>query len=98
MRTITFSGKDAVFVKHKEDYSPTEMANLPAFREEPRMPPADQVRTWMLVYYAPDDKKDPMTYWKDLGKRFHEVVKGEMKVNDEIRRAAAEAIGDATTP
>jgi len=98
MRTITFGGNNANFVKDKDDYSRIEMTNLPAFREEPRMPPADQVRTWMLVYYAPDEKKDPMTYWKDLGKRFHEVVKGDMKVNDEIRRAATEAIGDATTP
>jgi hypothetical protein len=98
MRAITFSGNNASFVPDKDGYNRTEMTNLPAFREEPHMPPADQVRTWMLVYYAPDDKKDPMTYWKDLGKRFHEVVKGEMKVNDEIRRAATEAIGDATAP
>ena len=98
MRTITFAGNNSGFVKDKDGYFRTEMTNMPAFREEPRMPPADQVRTWMLVYYAPDDKKDPMTYWKDLGKRFHEVVKGEMKVNDDIRRAATEAIGDATTP
>jgi hypothetical protein len=98
MRTITFAGNNSGFVKDKDGYFRTEMNNLPAFREEPRMPPADQVRTWMLVYYAPDDKKDPMTYWKDLGKRSHEAFKGEMKVNDDIRRAATEAIGDATTP
>jgi hypothetical protein len=98
MRTITFAGNNTGFTKDKDGYYRTEMANLPAFREEPRMPPADQVRTWMLVYYAPDEKKDPMTYWKDLGKKFHEVVKGEMKVNDDIRRAAIEAIGDAPTP
>jgi hypothetical protein len=97
MRAITFAGNNSGFVKDKDGYQRTEMTNLPAFREEPRMPPADQVRTWMLVYYAPDEKKDPMTYWKDLGRRLHEVVKGEMKVNDDIRRAATEAIGDAAT-
>jgi hypothetical protein len=98
MRTITFSGQNAGFVKDRDGYYRTEMTNLPAFREEPRMPPADQVRTWMLVYYSPEDRKDPMSYWKDLGKKFHEAVKGEMKVNDDIRRAAVEAVGDATTP
>ncbi|MGH9755829.1 MAG: DUF3857 domain-containing protein [Blastocatellia bacterium] len=98
MRSITFAGKNTGFVKDKDGYYRTEMTNLPAFREEPRMPPADQVRTWMLVYYASDEKKDPMIYWKDLGKKFHEVVKGEMKVNDDIRRAATEAIGDAPAP
>ncbi len=98
LKTITFSGNVAGFVKDKDGYYRTEMANVPAFREEPRMPPADQVRAWMLVYYSPDAKKDPMTYWKDLGKQLHEIYKGEMKVNDDIRKAAAAAIGDATAP
>src|SRR5262245_23785913 len=98
MRTITFAGANSGFVKDKDGYFRTEMTNLPAFREEPRMPPTNQVRTWMLVYYASDIKKEPMTYWKDLGKQIHELVKGEMKVNDDIRRAATKAIGDATAP
>ncbi|HKQ77503.1 MAG TPA: DUF3857 and transglutaminase domain-containing protein [Blastocatellia bacterium] len=98
MKTITFAGNNSGFVKDKDGYFRTEMTNLPAFHEEPRMPPADQVRTWMLVYYASDVNRDPMTYWKDLGKRFHELIKGEMKVNDDIRRAATEAVGDAATP
>ena len=98
MQAITFSGKSSGFVKDKDGYQRTEMTNLPAFHEEPRMPPVDQVRTWMLVYYAANEKKDPMTYWKDRGKSLHEALKGEMKVNDDIRRAATEAIGDATTP
>src|SRR4030095_9414624 len=97
MRAITFAVKNSGVVKDKDGYQRTEMTNLPAFREEPRMPPADQVRTWMLVYYAPDEKKDPMTYWKDLGRRLHELVKGEMKVTADVRRAATEAIGDAAT-
>jgi hypothetical protein len=98
MRTITFSGNNSGFVRDKDGYYRTEMTNLPSFREEPRMPPANQVRTWMLVYYAPDNTKDPMTYWKDLGKGSYEVLKSEMKVNDDIRKAATEAIGDAAGP
>lgn len=98
MSTITFQGNPAPFVKDKDGFYRTEMANLPAYREESRMPPADQVRTWMLVYYAPDVRKDPATYWKDLGRLYYEALKGEMKVNDEIRKAATDAVGDATTP
>jgi hypothetical protein len=51
----------------------------------------------MLVYYAPKVNKHPRTYWMDLGKEYHDLMKGEMKVNDDIRRAATEAIGDAAT-
>jgi hypothetical protein len=98
MRTMTFQGQTPGFQKDKDGFYRTEMTNMPAFREEPRMPPANQVRTWMLVFYSPDLKKDPMTYWKDHGKQLHEVFKGYMKVNDDVRRASAEAIGDATTP
>jgi len=95
MKAMTFQGKPAPFVKEKDGYYRIEMTNMPAFREEPRMPPEDQVRTWMLVYYSPDLKKDAMTFWKDFGKTQYELYKGEMKFNDEVRKASAEAIGDA---
>ncbi len=39
-----------------------------------------------------------MDFWKDEGKRTFEERKGAMKINDDIRRAATEAIGDASTP
>ncbi len=98
MSAMTFQGKPAPIVKEKDGYYRVEMTNMPAFREEPRMPPEDQVRTWMLVYYAPSQKKDAMAFWKEHGKLLYEAVKGEMKFNDEIRKAATEAIGDAQAP
>ncbi|MBL8167756.1 MAG: DUF3857 domain-containing protein [Acidobacteria bacterium] len=98
MKTVTFQGASSNFVKDKDGFFRTEMTNVPAYREESRMPPPDQVRTWMLVYYAPDVRKDPATYWRDLGRQYAEVAKEFMKVNDDIRRVATETIGDATTP
>lgn len=98
MKTITFQSNPPPFVKDKDGYYRIELTNIPAFREEPYMPPEDQVKAWMLVYYAPDGKKIPMEFWKEEGKRTHELRKGEMKVNDDIRRVASEAAGDATAP
>lgn len=98
MKTISFQTNAPSFVKEKDGYFRTELTNMPAFREEPHMPPKDQVRAWMLVYYAPNTFKDAATYWKDHGKLLHEALKGEMKVNDDIRKAAAEALGNAATP
>jgi hypothetical protein len=98
MRAMTFNGKNANFVKEKNGFYSTEMTNMPAFREEPRMPPEDQVRTWMLVYYSSDSNPTPEKYWKDLGRQLYEVLKPEMKINDEVRRAATEIVGDASSP
>lgn len=98
MKTMTFQARPQPFVKDKDGYYRLEMTNMPAFREEPQMPPEDQVKAWMLVYYSPDMKKDPMVFWKDAGKLAYEQQKGSLKGNDDIRKAATEAIGDATTP
>jgi transglutaminase-like putative cysteine protease len=98
MKTITFQTNPLQFVKDRDDYYRVELTNMPAFREEPHMPPEDQVKAWMLVYYAPDVKKQPVDFWKEEGKRIYEARKGSMKINDDIRRAAAEAVGDASTP
>lgn len=98
MKTITFQGNPPPFAKDKDGFYRIELKNMPAFREEPHMPPEDQVKTWMLVYYGPDIRKAPADYWKDEGKRIYELRKSEMKINDDIRRAAAEAVGDAATP
>jgi len=62
------------------------------------MPPEDQVRTWMLVYYSFDKPSPPTQYWARLGKELYEESKSSLKVNDDIRKAAAAAIGDATAP
>jgi len=98
MKTMTFQINPPKFVKERDDYYRIELTNMPAFREEPHMPPEDQVKSWMLVYYSPSEKKQPMEYWKEEGKRTYEAHKGFMKINDDIRRAAAEAVGEASTP
>ncbi|HWP44352.1 MAG TPA: DUF3857 domain-containing protein, partial [Blastocatellia bacterium] len=98
MSAITLHGNPSPFVKEKDGYYSTQMVNMPAFREEPRMPPEDEVRTWMLVYYSRDNPLPPEKYWPKVGKEYYEMLKDGIKVNDEVKRAAADAIGDAATP
>jgi hypothetical protein len=98
MNTMTFHGQNSPMVKEKDGFYSTTMVNMPAFREEPRMPPEDQVRTWMLIYYTSQSKVVPEKFWNDLGRQVHEGVKGKMKANDEVKQAAATIIGDASTP
>jgi hypothetical protein len=97
MRSITLNGANSPFTKEKDGFFGTALTNVPALHEEPRMPPENQLKTWMLVYYTKDDKLDAEKYWFDLGRRAYEGTKSLIKVNDEVRQAANSAIADAKT-
>ena len=98
MRYQPFHMGEARFVKDKNDFYKLSMSNMPAFREETRMPPEDEVRSWVFLYFSEGEKTDPEKYWKDIGKKLFEVSKDDMKVNDDIKNAVPGIIGDATTP
>lgn len=87
------------FQKDKNGFYKMTVNNVPAFHEEPRMPPEDSVRSWMLVYYTRIDlTKIPLIYWKVWGSIVTDLHKSDLKVNDEVRRATAEAVGSETVP
>ena len=92
-----FNGDASPPVKEKDGFYTTSMTNVPALHEEPRMPPENQVKSWMLLFYSRDKALPPQEYWPKLGKDLYEVVKPGLKVNDDVKKAAAAAIGDATT-
>jgi hypothetical protein len=99
LKIQTFHSKqDVKFVKEGDGFYSTTMVNMPAQREEPHMPPGDEVRTWALIYYSKDEKHDPAKYWKEFGKQIYEIAKPLMKVNDEVKQATTTVIGDVTTP
>lgn len=94
----TFHMEEAKFIKDKDNFYKMSKTNMPAFREEPRMPPEDQVRAWVLLNYTRETKIDVVKFWKEIGRAFFEATKDEMKVNNEVKAAAAQIIGDASTP
>ncbi|HKZ77243.1 MAG TPA: DUF3857 domain-containing protein [Pyrinomonadaceae bacterium] len=98
MRVQTFHTEATPFVKEKDGFYSKTMRDVPAFREEARMPPENSVRPWMLVYYSEDRKLTGDSFWKDYGKRQYEENKSRMKVGAEVKEAAAAAIGDSTGP
>jgi hypothetical protein len=97
MRYRPINMGDARFEKDKDGFFRMGMSNMPAFREEPRMPPEDAVRSWVFLYYSDEKKLDAEQYWKDAGRRFHEVFKDLIKPNDEVKAAVAGIVGDAKT-
>lgn len=98
MRGQFFHGQNTPFAKEKDGSYSTSMTNVPAFREEPRMPPEFQVRPWLLIYYTEDVKLTPEKFWPELGRKNYEKYKPMLKVNDDIRQQATTVIGDAATP
>lgn len=97
LRYQTFHMNDTALVPDKNGFYRFTLNNVAAFHEEPRMPPEDEVRSWVFLYYAEDLKRVPEKYWKDEGKLLFEKTKDAMKVNDAVKTAVAGIIGDAST-
>ncbi|HZI88317.1 MAG TPA: DUF3857 domain-containing protein [Pyrinomonadaceae bacterium] len=97
MRSITMHGDSTPFKKEKEGYYSTSMTNVPAVHEESRMPPEDQVKAWMLLYYTKDQDLEAQKYWSDLGKRIYQDTKSFLKVSDDVRKTAASVTEGATS-
>ncbi len=66
--------------------------SVPAFHEEPGMPPESAVRAWLLIYYDYSD------FWQDYNRYRYESVKSRMKIADDIRQEAASLLSKASTP
>ena len=98
MRAQPFNGNTTPFTKESDGSYSVRMSNVPAFREEPRMPPEDAVRPWMLIYYSEDTKLNGEKYWKEFGKKVYDKNKSRMKVSDEVKQTAATVIAGASTP
>lgn len=97
--SITLHGKPTPWTKDKNGFYMTSMANVPALHDESSMPPEDQVKTWMLVFYQSmtDDRKDVDKYWTRTGKYYYDQTKSLIKPNDEVKKMAASLIADART-
>lgn len=90
-----FNMKDAVSSNDGKGLYTIKMNKVAGFRAEPNMPPENEVRSWMLVYYTGIGE---FSLWARIGQNTYDAYKGQLKPNDELRKAATAAIGDATAP
>lgn len=95
--SITLHGTPSKWARDKSGFYSTSMTNVPAIHDESRMPPDDQVKIWMLVYYqrSGDDRTNPDKYWTEIGKYFYDQTKSLIKPNDEVKKMAASLVADA---
>lgn len=108
----SYNFTDTKFVKDEKGYYLAQRKNIPAFKEEPRMPPEDTVRPWMLlqgvrvsitdasafsVSFTIKDPSNPGSYWGSVGAEQSGLVKEMNKTNKEIKKTAAEITASAST-
>lgn len=70
--------------------------NMPAFIEEPHMPPHDSVRPFLLVMYSAAAHSDPDQYWKLLGQNRFFWTKELIKPEKDVKKRTDEVINGAT--
>jgi hypothetical protein len=98
MAVWPFNCKPSPLKLENNDFNSTSLEGVPAFREEPMMPGEANVRPWVLVLYTDGKRRDPDNYWNDIGKNtYNDYLKPALKVNDDIKQAAAKAIEGTTT-
>jgi len=96
MGGLSLNMRPAPFTKEKDGFYLTSVTGLPAHKEEEDMPPSAAVRPWMLIYYIPDSRETPEQYWESTGKRIYEGYRDSIKLNAEMRSAAADAVKGAS--
>ena len=83
------------FQKEQNGFYVTTVIKMPAFREEPLMPPGENVRAWAMVRYY--DLFSSLADYVSLASQVYFAFEGYVKVGDEIKRKSLEITAGATT-
>ena len=98
MSILPFNCPAPAFKMDNDGFDSASVENIPAFHEEPMMPGEAGVRQWVLIFYHDDsDKREPAKYWAGIGKKSYGELKQSLKLNGDLKQAAAEATSGAKT-
>jgi hypothetical protein len=108
----TYNFRDTRFVKDEKGFFLAQRTNVPSFKEEPGMPPADMVRPWMLlqgvrvnvtdvsmdsISFTIKDPSNMASYWGAVGVEKSAMVRFMNKPDKEVKRVAAEITASASS-
>ncbi len=88
--TLSFNSynmPDTKFVEGRDGFHTATMMNVPSYKEEPYMPPDDEVRRWVYLQYQ---GLGTFFQWGILGMRYQPVVGSMNKPKKDIKAKAAE--------
>ncbi len=99
-RYLTFNMSENKFVKDKNGFYRASLENVPAIKSEAQMPPEDEVRSWLVLYYTDDAKGDAGDFWSRAGGYIARTweIKDTLKPGKELKAAAAEITAGASSP
>jgi len=107
-----YNTKDFKFVKDQKGFFLGERHNVPSFKEEPRMPPEDQVRPWLFLTstrvqltsasmsgltFVIKDPSDVRGYWGAVSAERGRILDFILKPDKKVKAAAEEIVAGATT-
>lgn len=96
MRIMNFGCNPDKVTPEQGGFSLVSLHNIPAFREEPAMPPEYSAKQWLLIYYEENDKSGKEKYWTSLGHAMYSEYSQKLKVNGDVRNLAKELTAGAT--
>ncbi|MBL8230133.1 MAG: DUF3857 and transglutaminase domain-containing protein [Bryobacterales bacterium] len=91
MGVLPFNCRPSPLKIENNGFNSMTLEKVPAFREEPNMPGEASVRPWVLFFYADNLRREPERYWQKIGKEAYNELKESLKLNNEIKAAAAKA-------
>jgi len=87
---------DVIYYKSFASWVDLKIDNVPAFVEEPYMPPANLLKWRVSFYYRVEDKKED--YWKNEGKFWNKDVEEFLDRKKGVAEAVAQTVTAADTP
>lgn len=92
MRSLPFNIPPLRFERSKTraGFAEASVENIPAFKTESYMPPDEQVRGWMLIYYEEDRKLEAEKFWKSIGKSAYDAARDVTKADGSVKKLAEE--------
>lgn len=82
------------FIEDKKGFSVGTMYNVPAFKEEPFMPPSDEVRKWVYLTYQ---GFGTLFQWTFVSRNWEAALQKLSKPNKEVKAKAAELTAGITS-
>ena len=96
MRMMPFGCNADKVTNEMGGFTLVTLHNIPAFQEEPSMPPEYSSKQWILIYYEENDNTGKDKYWKSLGRQLYGEYSSKIKINGDVKSTANELIHGAS--
>ena len=111
-RTQSYNFTGTSFQKDADGYYLARRTNVPAFKDEPRMPPENMVKPWMLltgtqtaitgvtgtgVSFVVKDPSNSSKYWGAVGSEHLPIVRQMIAASKDLKKTVEQVISGANT-